>query len=375
MARLTLDGVRKRFDEEDRPAVDDLSLSVRDGEFLVVVGPSGSGKTTLLRLVAGVEDLDAGSIRLDGVDIDHLAPKDRDVTMVFQNYALYPSMTVRENLAFGLEQSTEVPPDEIGERLRWAADMLGLGGLLDRTPDGLSGGEQQRVALGRAVVRDPSVFLMDEPLSNLDARLSDEMRTEIARIQAELGTTTLYVTHDQTEAMSMGDRIAVLRAGRVQQVGTPQECYGTPVNRFVAGFLGEPAMNFVECERRDDALVAGDLAFPLSSDQRAAVGSATRVTLGVRPPDLDLVAAAEGDVAATVETTEPTGRRTTVNLDPGGAVSTDVPAERDGGRAPLVATVTGPAGVGRGERVGVRIPQDAVHLFDGGSGEALYNPT
>ncbi|MFB6303827.1 MAG: ABC transporter ATP-binding protein [Haloferacaceae archaeon] len=374
MARLTLDGVTKQFAEEDRPAVDDLSLTVRDGEFMVIVGPSGSGKTTVLRLVAGVEDPDRGSIRFDGVEVDHLAPKDRDATMVFQNYALYPSMTVRENLAFGLEQSTAVSAGEIGERLRWVADLLDLEDLLDRSPDRLSGGEQQRVALGRAVVRDPSVFLMDEPLSNLDARLSDRMRTEIKRIQDELGTTTLYVTHDQTEAMTLGDRIAVLRDGRIQQVGTPQECYDAPANRFVAGFLGEPSMNFVECERRDDALVAGDFSYRLPPDQRAAVGAARRVTLGVRPPDVELVDPAEGNVAATVSVTEPTGHRTTVNLDPGGGVSTDVPAERDDRRAPLVATVSGPRGIRRGDRVGVRVPPDAVYLFDGDTGDALHHP-
>ncbi|MFB6159726.1 MAG: ABC transporter ATP-binding protein [Haloferacaceae archaeon] len=374
MARLTLERVTKRFEAAARPAVDDLSLTVEDGEFVVLVGPSGSGKTTALRLVAGLEEPDRGSIRLDYTGIDHEAPKDRDVVMVFQDYALYPSMTVRENMGFGLAQSTDMPKSEIAERVRTAAEMLDIVDLVDRMPDQLSGGQQQRVALGRAIVRDPEVFLMDEPLSNLDARLSDRMRTEIKQIQRELGITTLYVTHDQTEAMTMGDRIAVLRDGRLQQVGTPIECYDEPANRFVAGFLGEPSMNFIECDRREDRLVAGEFAYPLSRELRATVGDAERVALGVRPEDVEFRREPEGprDLVTTVSTVEPTGSEQTVHLEPDGSVGVE------GGhgecRSTFVVTVPGTRRVETGRAVVVRVPESAVYLFDGESGETLRAP-
>ncbi|MFB6281923.1 MAG: ABC transporter ATP-binding protein [Haloferacaceae archaeon] len=373
MARLTLDGITKRFEEGDRPAVVDLSLEAADGELLVLVGPSGSGKTTVLRVVAGLDDPDEGSVLLDGVPLDGRPPKNRDVVMVFQDYALYPSMTVRENLGFGLRQSTAASDAEVEERVATAAGMLGIEDLLDRRPDELSGGQQQRVALGRAIVRNPAVFLMDEPLSNLDARLSDRMRTEISRIQRRLDTTTLYVTHDQSEAMTLGDRIAVLRDGRLQQVGEPQACYAEPANRFVAGFLGDPSMTFFECERRDDRLVAGDVAYPLPPDARAAVGAAGRVTLGVRPADVEFVGevTAPREFAATVETVEPVGSRKTLHLAPRGEVP--VAADRKRGPPTVTATVSGATRVETGRTVGVRLP-DAAHLFDADTGAALYHP-
>jgi multiple sugar transport system ATP-binding protein len=367
MARLTLDGVTKRFRDDDAPggevvAVDDVNVDIADGEFLVLVGPSGCGKSTTLRMVAGLESVTEGSIRIDDADVTGRAPKDRDIAMVFQSYALYPHMTVRRNMAFGLEESTDMPDAEIEATVDETAAMLDISDLLDRKPRELSGGQQQRVALGRAIVRDPAVFLMDEPLSNLDAKLRAQMRTELQRLQEELGVTTVYVTHDQTEAMTMGDRIAVLDGGRLQQVGTPLECYHEPANEFVAGFVGDPSMNFVEGRIRDGTLRAEAFDYPLSSALREAVAGADRVTLGVRPEDVALVAADADDAHLTtvVDVVEPMGDENVVHL----ALDDD---------RTLVATVPGMRRVSVGSEVGVRLPEDAVHLFDGDTGEALRN--
>ena len=366
MARLTLDGVTKRFRDDDAPggeviAVDDVNVDIDDGEFLVLVGPSGCGKSTTLRMIAGLESVTDGQIRIDDTDVTGRAPKDRNIAMVFQSYALYPHMTVRRNMAFGLEESTDMPDDEIAATVEETAGMLGIADLLDRKPRELSGGQQQRVALGRAIVRDPAVFLMDEPLSNLDAKLRAQMRTELQRLQEELGVTTVYVTHDQTEAMTMGDRIAVLDGGELQQVGTPLECYHSPANEFVAGFVGDPSMNFVDCEVRDGRLVADDLAYPLSADLREAVRGANGVTLGVRPEDVELVA--PDDEAATlttrVDVVEPMGDENVVHLSLGDGT--------------MVATVSGMRRVEVDTEVGVRLPESALHLFDGVTGEALRN--
>jgi len=365
MARLTLDGVTKRFRDDDAPggevvAVDDVSVDIDDGEFLVLVGPSGCGKSTTLRMVAGLESATEGAIRIDGTDVTGRAPAERDIAMVFQSYALYPHMTVRRNMAFGLEESTEMADDEIAETVEETAAMLDIADLLDRKPRELSGGQQQRVALGRAIVRDPAVFLMDEPLSNLDAKLRAQMRTELQRLQADLGVTTVYVTHDQTEAMTMGDRIAVLDGGRLQQAGTPLECYHEPNNEFVAGFIGDPSMNFVDCEVRGDRLSAAAFDYPLGGDLREAVRGADRVTLGVRPEDVALVAPDDdATFAARVDVVEPMGDENVVHLT--------------AGEETLVATVSGMRRVESGSEVGVSLPPETIHLFDGATGEALRN--
>src|SRR6476620_3602546 len=285
MPSVHFDHVTKRFGATT--VVEDFSLDVEDGELLVLVGGSGSGKTTILRMLAGLEDVTEGTIRIDERDVTGLAPRDRDVAMVFQDYGLYPHMTVRENLSLGL-RLRKVDKKEIDRRVAWAADMLRLEPLLNRKPKQLSGGQQQRVAMGRAMVREPLVFLFDEPLSNLDAGLRAQMRIEIGGLQRRLGTTTVYVTHDQVEAMTLGDRIVVLADGKVQQVGKPIDLYRTPVNRFVAGFVGTPPMNFV------DGSVSGEngqLAFKAEGFQcglateRATAGL---VTLGIRPEDMDI---------------------------------------------------------------------------------------
>ena len=244
MARVDFDNVTCRYPGSETPAVDSLDLEIADGEFLVLVGPSGCGKTTSLRLLAGLEDVDEGAIRIDGRDVTHLPPKDRDIAMVFQNYALYPHMTVAENMGFALKIARS-PKAEIARRVAETAKLLGMEDYLDRKPSALSGGQRQRVAMGRAIIREPLVFLMDEPLSNLDAKLRVQTRTQIASLQRRLGTTTVYVTHDQVEAMTMGDRVAVLNGGVLQQVGTPRELYERPTNIFVAEFIGSPAMNLV----------------------------------------------------------------------------------------------------------------------------------
>ncbi|MFB6167293.1 MAG: ABC transporter ATP-binding protein [Haloferacaceae archaeon] len=366
MARLTLDGVTKRFRDDDAPggevtAVDDVTVDIDDGEFLVLVGPSGCGKSTTLRMTAGLESVTEGEIRIDGRDVTGRAPKDRDIAMVFQSYALYPHMTVRGNMAFGLEESTDMPDEEIESVVEETAQMLDIGSLLDRKPRELSGGQQQRVALGRAIVRDPAVFLMDEPLSNLDAKLRAQMRTELQRLQEELDVTTVYVTHDQTEAMTMGDRIAVLDDGELQQVGTPLECYHSPANRFVAGFIGDPSMNFAECELRGDSLVADEFEYALSADLRDDLRGATRVTLGVRPEDVGIVAPDDerATLTTTVDVVEPMGDENVVHLG--------------FGEETLVATVAGMRRLEAGREVGVRLPEETLHLFDGATGEALRN--
>jgi multiple sugar transport system ATP-binding protein len=375
MARLELDQLTKVFTDDDGSdivAVEDVSIDVDDGEFLVLVGPSGCGKSTTLRMIAGLETITDGEIRLDGEVINGRKPQDRDIAMVFQSYALYPHMSVRENMSFGLEESTNMPDAEIRELVTETAEMLGIGDLLDRKPAELSGGQRQRVALGRAIVREPEVFLMDEPLSNLDAKLRSEMRTELQRLQEDLDTSTVYVTHDQTEAMTMGDRIAILNDGQLQQVATPLEAYHQPANRFVAGFIGEPSMNFFEMEVQGDQLVHapagdttdGEFTYPISQETREAVGDTARVTLGIRPEDIEIVSAAESsrDFDTTVDVVEPMGDENNVYL------SFDANSDRT-----FVATVSGMRRVEEGQPAVARIPEEAIHLFDGNSGEALKN--
>jgi multiple sugar transport system ATP-binding protein len=320
MAPVKITGLHKRFGNV--PAVRGIDLTVADGEFAVLVGPSGCGKSTLLRTIAGLEDLTEGTIEIGGRVVNDMRPKDRDVAMVFQDYALYPHMTVAKNIGFGL-RARKFPADEIETRVRRAAKMLGIEALLERYPRQLSGGQRQRVAIGRAIVRNPQIFLFDEPLSNLDAQLRDEMRSEIKRLHQELGATMIYVTHDQIEAMTLADRIVLMNAGQIEQVGTPLDLYERPATRFVAGFLGSPKINFIPA-----MLVNGGsaLAVKLADGQMLALPASERssyaghigraVELGIRPQH---VGRANGDAArsrvkSTIELVQPTGSRTFVTF-------------------------------------------------------------
>ena len=286
MAEIVFSGVAKRFGET--AAVHDFDLEIRDGEFMILVGPSGCGKTTVLRMLAGLEALTEGEIRIDGEVVNERTPKDRDIAMVFQSYALYPHMTVFKNMAFALKRA-HLPREEIRQKVEQAAGVMGISELLERKPATLSGGQRQRVAMGRAIVRDPKAYLMDEPLSNLDAKLRIQMRAELTRIQRRLHTTTVYVTHDQVEAMTLGDRVAVMRAGLLHQVGTPQELYNHPRNLFVAGFIGAPAMNFLVAEVEDGNLRTPITEIPLTDALRARLDGVDqgKVIVGIRPEDLE----------------------------------------------------------------------------------------
>jgi len=364
MARLELDHVTKVFQDENEEivAVDDVSLDIADEEFLVLVGPSGCGKSTTLRMIAGLEEVTDGEIRLDGRTINDVKPQDRDIALVFQSYALYPHKTVFGNISFGLEESTDLSKSEIRERIEEATEMMGISDLLDRKPDELSGGQQQRVALGRAIVRDPDIFLMDEPLSNLDAKLRAEMRTELQQLQSTLGVTTMYVTHDQTEAMTMGDRIAILDGGELQQVGTPLECYHRPNNLFVAGFIGDPSMNFFQGSVHDGTFEAESFEYPFSAETQSALDGETDVTLGIRPEDVRVGMDGDGHhtFEAAVAVIEPQGNENTIHLD-----------LDDGGE--FLATTTGTPSVAEGETVDVAFPEEAIHVFATGSATALKN--
>ena len=286
MAEIVLDGISKVFDDGFE-AVKDMNLEIEDGEFMILVGPSGCGKSTALRMIAGLEDISSGELKIGGETVNDKAPKDRDIAMVFQNYALYPHMTVRENMGFALKLAG-TDKEEINEKVEEAARTLDLEQHLDRRPANLSGGQRQRVAMGRAIVRDPKAFLMDEPLSNLDAKLRVQMRTEVAKLQSKLETTTVYVTHDQTEAMTLGDRVAVMRAGVLQQVGAPAELYDNPVNLFVAGFIGSPAMNFMPGE-----ISGGKLKLPIGEVDLSDLGDLGGgrndgpVVAGIRPENFE----------------------------------------------------------------------------------------
>jgi multiple sugar transport system ATP-binding protein len=367
---LELRGVEKEY-TGGITAVEDLSLSLSRGELLVLVGPSGCGKSTTLRCIAGLEEPTGGDIRIGGRSVVGDRPEERAIAMVFQNYALYPHKTVRENIGFGLRMTTDLGADEVDSRAEDVAATLGITDLLDKKPKSLSGGQQQRVALGRAIVRDPEVFLLDEPLSNLDATLRDRMRTEIQQLQRDLDVTTVYVTHDQTEAMTIGDRIAVLNDGRLQQVGTPMECYHEPANRFTAGFIGEPSMNVLRLsfDPAEDSF-RGPVEYratePLAAAARAA--SSREVTLGIRPEAVALEATTEPEDDGTarvfegvVDVVEPVGERSFlyVTLDAGPEFTIAVP-----GQTP----------VGERDQASVRIPPDAVHIFDTATGDALHHP-
>ena len=357
MAAVVVDALEKRFGETR--VLRGVSLSIADGAFAVLVGPSGCGKSTLLRLLAGLEEADAGSIHFGERDVTRLAPRDRDLAMVFQSYALYPHLTVRKNLAFGLELR-KTPRAEIDKRVAEASEMLGLGELLDRLPRALSGGQRQRVAMGRAIVRHPALFLFDEPLSNLDAALRAQVRVDIRKLHDRLGATSVYVTHDQVEAMTLADVMFVLNQGAVEQAGAPLEVYARPATRFVAGFLGSPAMNFLEARisRQGGGFVArgaGGAIVPLDAERfGAALDDGRAVTLGVRAHDVRVVAADEGAVfeIALIE-----------------ALGAESFAHGTLAGAPFVARVPASAPLRKGDRISLAF--DELHLFDGASGQTL----
>ena len=326
MAEVILKNIRKVYDK-DVVAVENANIEIKDQEFVVLVGPSGCGKSTTLRMIAGLEEITGGEISIDGTIVNDVPPKDRDIAMVFQNYALYPHMNVYQNMAFGLKLR-KYPKDEIEARVQEAADILGIQDLLERKPKALSGGQRQRVAVGRAIVRKPKVFLFDEPLSNLDAKLRVQMRTEISKLHTRLGATMVYVTHDQVEAMTMGDRIVVMRDGLIQQIDKPLHLYNKPVNQFVAGFIGSPSMNFIrgKLAANGSGLVfdEGNVQLALPSDHGQQLGSylGREVTLGIRPEDIhdpDTIGrnVETVEIAAKVEVVEPMGNEVFLNLTTG----------------------------------------------------------
>jgi multiple sugar transport system ATP-binding protein len=364
MATVTFEHVTKRYG--DVLAVNDLNLEIADGEFMVLVGPSGCGKTTSLRMIAGLEEISSGTLRIGDRVVNDVPPKDRDIAMVFQSYALYPHMSVRDNLAFGLKLR-KVPKPDIEKRVNEAAGILSLEKLLDRKPKELSGGQRQRVALGRAIVREPAVFLMDEPLSNLDAKLRVQTRAEIARLHQRLKTTIVYVTHDQVEAMTMGTRIAVMSDGILMQVGTPQSLYDKPLNRFVAGFIGSPAMNFVNVTMNGSegsAMLQGEggaINIPLPPRFREAVGPTTGRSLvaGFRPEHIEIGDARQNAVTfrANADVVEYLGNEELLHVNAGG---------RD-----IVAIVDSEHRVKPGDVLDLHIPLEKLHLFDGENGTSL----
>jgi multiple sugar transport system ATP-binding protein len=379
VADIVFDKVVKRYDDGFE-AVKSLDLEIKDGEFMILVGPSGCGKSTALRMIAGLEDISGGEMRIGGDRVNDRAPKDRDIAMVFQNYALYPHMTVARNMGFALELKG-VDQKEIDEKVRNAAEVLDLVDHLDRKPANLSGGQRQRVAMGRAIVRDPKAFLMDEPLSNLDAKLRVQMRTVISRLQHKLGTTTVYVTHDQTEAMTLGDRVAVMRAGELQQVGTPKELYENPVNLFVAGFIGSPSMNFMAGELKDGkvSLPLGDVPVP------SGISHTGKVVAGLRPEDFEDAALSSDKQGITFKTKidllESMGSEFYAYFE---VESEQVASEQlddlaaDAGAEDLsssanqvVARLDADSGVKQGEESELFFESDKLHLFDPESGASL----
>jgi multiple sugar transport system ATP-binding protein len=358
MATVTYDKASRIYPGSDRPAVDELSLEIGDGEFLVLVGPSGCGKSTSLRMLAGLEDVDRGRILISGKDVTNLPPKSRDIAMVFQNYALYPHMSVYENMAFALKLR-KTPKAEIDRRVKEAAALLQLDEYLSRKPKALSGGQRQRVAMGRAIVREPQVFLMDEPLSNLDAKLRVQTRSQIATLQAKLGITTVYVTHDQVEAMTMGHRVAVMLDGVLQQCDTPRALYDTPDNIFVAGFIGSPAMNIKTVSLTESGAAFGSLAVPLTREQVASAdGGSGKVTVGFRPEATDLVAPTEGGLPIVVDLVEDLGSDANVY----GHAAMDEGSERFVVRTDRRNMPT------MGETVFIKPQTNQVHLFNAGTG-------
>jgi len=360
MAKIDLTELRKEFSTADEHivAVEDMDLTINDGEFLVFVGPSGCGKTTTLRCIAGLEEATDGRIEFDDKDVTEQRARDRDVAMVFQNYALYPHMSVKKNIGFPLRLSTEMTTQEINERVTKTAELLGIEELLQQKPKELSGGQQQRVALGRAIIRDPEVFLMDEPLSNLDAKLRSDMRTELQELQQQLDVTTVYVTHDQTEAMAMGDRIAVMNDGKLQQVGTADEVYRKPANEFVAGFIGSPNINLFTAEVEDDTL-QGPGGFSYTLDDPSILDGHEEVRVGIRPEDLTL--ATDGSLPSEVTVVEPMGNENFLYADMG----------------PVELTVRINSQIRPDEHTTVTFgfEEEDLYLFDMDSGESIKTKT
>jgi multiple sugar transport system ATP-binding protein len=358
MSGVTFNEVAKRYG--DVSVIEHLNLDVNEHELMVLVGPSGCGKSTALRMIAGLEDVSAGTISIGGRVVNDLAPKDRDIAMVFQSYALYPHMTVRENLEFGLRMR-KVPAAERARRVASAADILGMSHLLERMPKDLSGGQRQRVAVGRAIVRQPAVFLFDEPLSNLDAKLRVQTRAEITKLQATLGTTSVYVTHDQVEAMTMGHRITIMRDGRIQQVGTSRQVYESPANAFVAQFIGTPPMNLIPAMVSGSMLQTSSFALPLPARFRGRVTDGQRVLAGIRPEHLHHAATGpiNSSISANVDVVEPIGHETIVYAS--------------AGDARLVAIFEPSVTPRAGETIAMTVTTEAMHLFDAETSESLIS--
>jgi len=373
MASVTFDHATRIYPGNDRPSVDSLDLEIADGEFLVLVGPSGCGKSTSLRMLAGLEDVNSGRILIGDRDVTDVQPKDRDIAMVFQNYALYPHMTVHDNMGFALKIAG-TPKDEIDARVREAARVLGLTEYLDRKPKALSGGQRQRVAMGRAIVRKPKVFLMDEPLSNLDAKLRVQTRTQIASLQRSLGVTTVYVTHDQTEALTMGDRIAVLKDGVLQQVGTPREMYDKPANEFVAGFIGSPAMNLGRFTVSGDVATLGAAKIKLSKATLDAIApeDGGKVTIGFRPESLEVVSAKdEHSIPVRLSFVEELGSDAYIYGELVGAEGSEEKLGSGEDSSQIIVRVPPRTAPEPGETVYVRIKPGQEHIFSASTGERL----
>jgi len=358
MATVRFEEAQRWYPGADKPAVPGISLEIGDGEFMVLVGPSGCGKSTTLRMLAGLEEVNKGKIFIGDREITNMPPKDRDIAMVFQNYALYPHMSVADNMAFALKMA-KVPTEERNKRVQDAAKILGLTDYLDRKPKALSGGQRQRVAMGRAIVRQPQVFCMDEPLSNLDAKMRVQTRTDIAKLQADLGVTTVYVTHDQVEAMTMGDRVAVMKDGYLQQVDTPLGLYDKPVNLFVAGFIGSPAMNLLEATAKDGKAQIGDYVVPV--DPAASSKMEGNITVGVRPEAWRIVGNSQDGMPVKVTVVEDLGSDAFVYGTSG----------VEGTPNNIIIRVNGRDHVQKGETVYVTTDPQNVHVFDTESGERL----
>jgi len=358
MATVTFESAQRWYPGTDTPAVPGLDLEIRDGEFMVLVGPSGCGKSTSLRMLAGLEEVNSGKIYIGDREVTHTPPKDRDIAMVFQNYALYPHMSVADNMAFALKMA-KVPTEERKKRVDEAARLLGLTEFLERKPKALSGGQRQRVAMGRAIVRQPRVFCMDEPLSNLDAKMRVQTRTDIAKLQSDLGVTTVYVTHDQVEAMTMGDRVAVMKLGVLQQVDTPLALYDKPVNLFVAGFIGSPQMNLLEATASDGQAKIGEFLVPV--DPTASRKMQGRITVGVRPEAWRIVSENEGGLPVRVTVVEELGADAFVYGTSG----------IEGTPNNIIVRVSARDTVRKGDTIHVTTDPHNVHVFDTESGERL----
>jgi multiple sugar transport system ATP-binding protein len=355
MASVSLRNLAKQYG--DNKVVHDIDLDVAHEEFVVLVGPSGCGKSTTLRMIAGLEDVSGGDVLIDGRVVNEVAPKDRDIAMVFQDYALYPHMSVYDNLAFGL-QMQDVPKREIAHRVHEAADVLGIGALLERRPRQLSGGQRQRVAMGRAIVRRPKVFLFDEPLSNLDAQLRVQMRTEIKKLHRRVATTVVYVTHDQVEAMTLADRIVVMRGGVIEQVGTPEQVYNQPASKFVGGFIGSPMMNFLNCtvDRSTPAIVLADgIRVPVDAARLPQDGQ--QFIAGIRPEHFSPAGARGAAFAARADVVEPLGSDTLVFMHVGDA--------------DVVARLPPTLRIAAGDRLELAVDTASIHFFDPDSGKAV----